>query len=417
MKDLYLAIESKLKTEVAAIKWIDFDRDQLLGQDNDKPVDYPCVLIDFPNTPYSNNSQNTQIGEPTIILRVAFRRYDRTHDKRSDNASLIFLDTLQSIYTALEGMEGENFSPLNRINQRRIIRPDIILYEIHFDCAYYDNTAQNVIEFTAAPANIIGDMPDPPSPPQPTYEAETEALWLRLSSVPSTAWKDAANTLIASLKTAGIWVKLDLLRVYAFHDATDALLNWVKDSHNGVAYNSPAFTAKQGYKGNGSSSYINTNFNPSTAEKLSLNNNSVIIYRHTDATLSTESTDTGVRQDGTTRLQISKTSGADTKLDNFGSPQFASGIIGQGMYSMCRNSSTAFSFYKNDSLREVFLNNSISLPNYNMYDFALNNANVGTLLFSDALLSFMLAGEYLNDTEISALYSALTSYLSTIQTL
>jgi hypothetical protein len=214
MKDLYLAIESKLKTEVAAIKWIDFDRDQLLGQDNDKPVDYPCVLIDFPNTPYSNKSQNTQIGEPTIILRVAFRRYDRTHDKRSDNASLGFLDTLQNIYTALEGMEGENFSPLNRTNQRRIIRPDIILYEIHFDCAYYDNTAQNVIEFTTAPANIIGDMPDPPSPPQPTYEAETEALWLRLSTVPSTAWKDAANSLISSLKAAGIWSKLDVLKHY-----------------------------------------------------------------------------------------------------------------------------------------------------------------------------------------------------------
>ena len=62
-----------------------------------------------------------------------------------------------------------------------------------------------------------------------SYEAEATALFARFSTDPGTTRKDAINTCIASLKTAGVWSKLDCLYVFAAHNETDAKLNWIQD--------------------------------------------------------------------------------------------------------------------------------------------------------------------------------------------
>lgn len=96
----------------------------------------------------------------------------------------------------------------------------------------------------------------------PGFSDEALALFARMSSPPDSVRKSAINTLIGSLKSAGAWSKLDVLQVYAAADSQAALLNWMSSSYDASVVSSPTFEADRGFKTNGSSSYINTGWNP-----------------------------------------------------------------------------------------------------------------------------------------------------------
>lgn len=95
--------------------------------------------------------------------------------------------------------------------------------------------------------------------------AEASALVSRFTTQPTKARKILIDTLIGSLKTAGVWSKLDAFYMLAAADAQSSLLNWVSTSYNLTAVNSPAFVVDRGYTGDGSTSYLDTGFNPTTA--------------------------------------------------------------------------------------------------------------------------------------------------------
>lgn len=101
--------------------------------------------------------------------------------------------------------------------------------------------------------------------PCASLDSSTTALVARMTVDPGCPRKVVINNLIVSLKTAGVWAKLDVLYLFAAHDSQAALLNWVSTSYNASTVNSPAFTTDRGFQGNGSSSYLSSNFNPATA--------------------------------------------------------------------------------------------------------------------------------------------------------
>jgi hypothetical protein len=99
----------------------------------------------------------------------------------------------------------------------------------------------------------------------PSYEAESVTLFAAMSVQPDVTRKGHINTLVAALKTAGVWTKLDILYLLAAHDAQAARLNWkVPASFAATAVNSPTFTVDRGYAGDGATSYLNTGFVPSS---------------------------------------------------------------------------------------------------------------------------------------------------------
>lgn len=80
---------------------------------------------------------------------------------------------------------------------------------------------------------------------------------------PSAAQQIKQNKLLVDLKDAGIWSKLDTFSVFATDGNSDfALIDWKRLTQY-TAVNSPTFTTNGGFTGNGTSSYIDTNFNPS----------------------------------------------------------------------------------------------------------------------------------------------------------
>lgn len=103
-------------------------------------------------------------------------------------------------------------------------------------------------------------------------------------TLPSASQRVLQNQLMIDLKAAGIWSKLDTFAVFATDGNSDfALIDWKRLSQY-TAVNSPTFTTNQGFTGNGTSSYINTNFNPATSGvNYTLNNASRFAWLYTSA--------------------------------------------------------------------------------------------------------------------------------------
>ena len=90
-------------------------------------------------------------------------------------------------------------------------------------------------------------------------------------TLPSTNQRFKQNKLLIDLKRGGIWEKLDSFAIFATDgDSNFALIDWKRLSQY-TAVNSPTFTTNNGFRGDGTSSYINTNFNISTGTNYKLN--------------------------------------------------------------------------------------------------------------------------------------------------
>jgi hypothetical protein len=103
-----------------------------------------------------------------------------------------------------------------------------------------------------------------------SFDADYQAVLNRAVALgytlPSASQRIKQNTLVLALKSGGIWTKLDVLYIFANDGGSNfGTLNWKAPTLNqATLINSPTFTNNQGFTGNGTSSYINTNFNPAT---------------------------------------------------------------------------------------------------------------------------------------------------------
>ena len=109
----------------------------------------------------------------------------------------------------------------------------------------------------------------------PDYQAILDYATTQGYTLPSASQQALQNQLLVDLKDAGIWSKLDTFAVFATDGDSDfALIDWIRLADY-TAINSPTFTSNQGFQGNGTSSYIVSNYLPITnAVNLSQNSNS-----------------------------------------------------------------------------------------------------------------------------------------------
>lgn len=103
----------------------------------------------------------------------------------------------------------------------------------------------------------------------PAYDPDATAYFAVMSVQPTDALKALVNSLILGLKTGpvhggNIWAKTGGLHFLNMHDAQAARINARQPgTFDLTAVNSPTFTAKVGYTGNGSSAWLDPNFTPS----------------------------------------------------------------------------------------------------------------------------------------------------------
>lgn len=121
----------------------------------------------------------------------------------------------------------------------------------------------------------------------PAFDASYKAILDRAIflgyPLPTTDQQKKQNTFLVTLKTIGVWDKLDVLYVFAQDGGSAfATINWKNPSANqSTLINAPTFVSNGGFQGNGTSSYIDTNFNPATqGVNYTLNNASRYFFTH-----------------------------------------------------------------------------------------------------------------------------------------
>jgi hypothetical protein len=125
----------------------------------------------------------------------------------------------------------------------------------------------------------------------PTYEPEAEVTFARMSVTPNSTIKGKINDYIVDKKTEwglalgehSLRNKVDLLYVMNLGDDYYAY-NFASPRFDITKVNSPTYTTTFGPKSNGTTSYLNTNFNPSKHSTWSSSAFFVSVYVVSDAT-------------------------------------------------------------------------------------------------------------------------------------
>jgi hypothetical protein len=246
------------------------------------------------------------------------------------------------------------------------------------------------------------------------YQAVLDYATTQGYTLPSSGQQILQNQLVLDLKDGGIWSKLDSFRVYATDGDSDfALIDWIRLT-DCTAVNSPTFTTNVGYRGNGTSSYINSNFTPSTdAVNYSLNSASIFAYI------------SSVRTSGQIQAYQGQIAGVSYLLiaagtSNIGETYVNSttavtnGITGIGFQLVNRLNATTLNVYYQGILRNTnsAATAAVSLPTQTTWDFGANNGGAGAL-FSDVGNAIIGYGANLN-AEQSDFNTAVNNYMNAI---
>lgn len=116
---IILDLQERISIEVPEIQYIDQDMGQLgqMSEDDPPPLSYPAVLIDFPDTGYSELAGGAQLGAVMISLQLVFNPYSPTWQKAPKTVrekGLNYLDIEQKLHNALQKWHLEYFQPLIR---------------------------------------------------------------------------------------------------------------------------------------------------------------------------------------------------------------------------------------------------------------------------------------------------------------
>lgn len=252
-----------------------------------------------------------------------------------------------------------------------------------------------------------------PAVPPISYSAEAEALFARMSVQPDATRKGHADTLIAALKSAGVWAKLDCLYLLAAHDAQAARLNWKGALYDLSLVATPTFTTDRGYQGNGTSSYLDSGFNPSTAPSplYGLNSASLGVWSRTDIVQAIEY-DIGFvgPPHGTLNARSSNANAPRGSLNGSGLFNGGGTTTSLGHFVLSRTGATASQHYQNGATVGASNSNAVSaLPNSNFLVCSGGQTNPSTRQLAAAHIGGGLTGG-----EVSSLHSALAAYMTEV---
>lgn len=250
------------------------------------------------------------------------------------------------------------------------------------------------------------------------YQPESLTLFSALSGTYSTARKKAIDQMIKSLKTAGVWAKLDVLQMYAAPTAADAVINWKSPgTFNATLVNSPTLEVDRGITGDGASSYINMKFVPSTANgNLTLNSASFGVYfRANNDSATLKQSGASYTGDNNIRLMISK---PHTGLPDY--RIYVNSVVDSvnaterisGMFLTTRTANNIQKLFVNKTLKVNSSTVSANLIDREMLILARNLGSVSA--YGNDQVSLGILGAGLSDGEVTTLTNTVETYLDYI---
>lgn len=125
----------------------------------------------------------------------------------------------------------------------------------------------------------------PPAPTGTSFDADAQAFFTRVADAGgslSTTEQTAVNTLVVQMKADGIWTKMKAIYPMVGASAASCAQNLKSSSFTGT-FNGGVTFASTGVKGNGTTGYFDTNYNPVT-DGLSVTSAHISAYTRQDET-------------------------------------------------------------------------------------------------------------------------------------
>ena len=241
------------------------------------------------------------------------------------------------------------------------------------------------------------------------YSDQYQTLYDALATKPSDEIASAQDTFVSAIVDGGVWVKLDALWVFAQTTSAGALKNWVTPgTHDCSLVNAPAFTALEGFAGNGTTSYINSNFSPSVdGVNYTQNSASYGLYSRTDANIS--KTDMGCEGAGGDNYIRARLSGNINWRVNSGATSTQAIADSLGMYIASRPDSANQNLYKNKTEYTA----AVAAGSLVSEDFFIGaqNASGSPSLLSTRQISMAFVGAALTQSDVNILTDAFEVYM------
>lgn len=237
--------------------------------------------------------------------------------------------------------------------------------------------------------------------------SEASALVARFTTQPTNARKLLIDNFIGALKTGGVWSKLDALHVTAAADSQASRQNWVQDAYNLTAFSSPVFAADRGYTPDGSASYLDSGFNPTTAvgAKFLLNDAHMGAWHLTDlSNAGAVSFDNG---NTNSRLVNNATAATIPRPNNAQSTVIPENYAKHKAWT--RSAAAVWEYYNSGADTGGGVDASTSLANFNFGIGRTAAANFG--LNQCAMMHW---GGNLTAGEVLALYNAANTYMQAV---
>lgn len=228
-----------------------------------------------------------------------------------------------------------------------------------------------------------------------TLETEYQAVLTEAATqgytAPTPINQGHQNRYAKYLKDNNAFTTKERLGVWCTDGSSDfARINWINPAGTKFTLvNSPSYTSRVGFTGNGTNSYVNTNFNTSTATLFTQNSGSYMVYVYSQPTTGVIVGNVGA----SSRNQFSQSGGRTSTL-SVNDPTVASpaNSFGPGLYQAYRQSSTQTSLYKNGGfLQQGAGGTSAARANNNIYVLARNNSGTADS-FCDVTVSLFSIG-------------------------
>ncbi len=242
------------------------------------------------------------------------------------------------------------------------------------------------------------------------FPTEYKAIYDQYTTKPNSLEANAWSAFVKTLVDSGDWNELDLLLIFASHinNDSEALIDWINpEGDKASLINSPTFTKNEGFTGNGSNAYINTNYNPSVdGVKYSQNSASLGIYCRTNVQESIF--DFGLSASSKTYGQLRNASGNYLFRINDSSNLSGVNSDSRGMYILKRTGATAREAYKNKVSLGSDSASSSGVANLDFYVLSLNNNGSPTGYSTKQIAMFFAGSANINvDTITDAFETAM----------
>ena len=251
----------------------------------------------------------------------------------------------------------------------------------------------------------------PPAPVYGPYTLAFSAVVVSRGGVVTNAEKARLTTFETSLGTDIL--EFDRLWIHGLSNNIAARTSFVNPLSTIIsAVNGPTFTPNLGYTGDGTSSYLNTNFNPATqGVKYTLNSASGFTYIQQDIISSGAAFGAIVAADISVLLYPQFIANLPIYyINNVGTDSYGS-ANSQGLLSFIRRNSLNIEFYKNGVINASNPKASSLIPSTNIYICGRSTAGVFTNGFTGTISATGLGSNSYNQLNFYNALQALATSL------